>query len=784
MSRFLLVGLVLSLLAAFALWAAAPDGDLPPPPGVAEAPAREPATALRAQHAEQAPVERDVVAPAGPHAADDDTRGAVRIRALSRGTKEPAPAVLVEMARGDGERTAEFHVAGETNAQGELLVPSLRPGNVAFRIVGWSKAKWCRVFEGSVAELTLDVGQPWEVHGRVEDAAGTRVPGAAIWLSSGMAALDGSVVGKSDVRGEFQLRSYGRRLVAARTPRGTSKPMPAWGPFVEEPIVLRLVDGGSLEGQVVDTQGRGVAGARVTIGGADDLAARMLLYQVDSPAMTAKVLDTFSQLASPPPVTTTTDRSGRFTARSCPLGDTVPIRVDADGFVRGHESVAIPADGHATTRVVLLEGAAVEGTVRDESGAPCAGVLIGAHDHGSTVSSDDGQFAFEGMTPGRILLQIGDRWRGGARIELQAEAGERLRWDPILKTGRAIRGVVVDDTGKALQGWGVYVAAQGPDARYSRRVETDARGRFIATNCEDAEYELTVQAGWMPFHVRKVGGIRPDNGEVEIVVAQGQKPSAWVTGILKGPTGESLACGVSVHAEYESIGQQMSAGLSAGPFRVGPLRPGTYRLVFSTEEHAPVERSGLVLEPDQELDLGVLWAEAMGSLEVIVGGPVPQDCRIQVVPLSKGRAYKTELQPGDTRLENLAAGEYTLTAWSQGHGLARRTVRIHSGRLTTTHLTLVPGVTQRFRITGGRRQDLMWRNADGTLLFHESVRSDKATIELERALPTGAYRLDVTSVLSRAGQVDFVVEGGAKPKTIEIELRRVSAEEWLRLLER
>jgi protocatechuate 3,4-dioxygenase beta subunit len=348
--------------------------------------------------------------------------------------------------------------SGRSDAGGDARFAGLRAGKVqACTDRGSGGSKEAEVAAERTQEVTIELAAGVTVSGLVQDRSGQPVPAADIWLSAWQSRwMGGAVVGRSDARGRFSVRG-----VPKDQSLGAIVPGRAPSELVDldlldtssEPVRVTLVvdeAGGALAGRVLDPSGQGVAGACIAVGKATRIDPRLNGTQAESWT----------------PRTIRTDEQGAFRIDGLKPGKQ-PVEVWAARFPFWHGESEVKA-GETTELVIrLVEGVTVHGFVRGPDDAPLAGAIVrcfpvairedylqfGQYDYDSTfgcpfaVAGADGSYRLERAAPGLLSLYAspgeprrgrGDRSMPRAHVELQAEPGATLEWNPSVTFGAMI----------------------------------------------------------------------------------------------------------------------------------------------------------------------------------------------------------------------------------------------------------------------------------------------------------------------------------------------------------
>lgn len=216
--------------------------------------------------------------------------------------------------------------------------------------------------------------------------------------------------------------------------------------------------------------------------------------------------------------------------------------VSLDGRTRyPARDVQIP-DAESHVLDVDLPAALVRGTVVDAEGRPLEATLMLTPKGGRTGafarSGADGRFEL-GVDPGEWTLTAREPGYSATPLALTVpEAGlEDVR--VVLAPGRALRGRVVDATGRGLAGAMITVQAAGPVAP----AESGPDGRFELTSVPDAAVSVAAASATGAFALRT--GVRA--GDEEVVLRL--RPGALLKARVVGPDGAPVA-GAYVFARF------------------------------------------------------------------------------------------------------------------------------------------------------------------------------------------------------------------------------------------
>jgi hypothetical protein len=516
-----------------------------------------------------------------------------------------------ETRRGAGVFIATLVLAALVLGAGVLIVRTLVRGLDAFPDLGLggpsassSTAPAAPVAPAGAAASDVTP----EIRGRILDADGNAVPGAAVRLVSArppwtllrdavsdgaggfsFARLDGVVPAQAGSAMPAEVR-----VVADHDPEGavTSAELAIKAGQSQE-LTLVLAPS-AVRGQVVDTDDHPVGGASLTLEGAP----------------------WFSRSA-------TSDETGAFRIGAVPAAATTLV-VAARGYATVRVDVTRREDqAEIVVRVRLVGAPPVQGDVRDVDGAPVRARVVacaGQPAEAKTESGDDGAFELPASAVGCTAVAEKDNLTPSDPVSVVAGGHVSLR----LKAGGAVEGVVVDERGRPLTSFAVAVEAfaasngragfRGPkpfeDARGAFRIENLQAGRLVLTASAQGKAparseSIEVQAGATTRAVRIV--LTAGGTVVGHVYDDRHAPLAGVD--MRFDAVSSMVDSAS-DAKSDDAGQYRLEGAPQGPFTLRAQKDG-YRVLLL---------SGLRVDPKGTLTQDVTLHGADGGAGLEFGG--------------------------------------------------------------------------------------------------------------------------------------------------------------------
>ena len=262
--------------------------------------------------------------------------------------------------------------------------------------------------------------------------------------------------------------------------------------------VLVMPTGVPLEGKVTDSEGKLIAGAKVTLKGSHGV-------RPSNPA---------------DPASPETDADGRFRLDKVRTG-MVRLDVSAEGFVAAEREFSA-REGAKPVTIELQRALALSGRVTDTSGNPIEEAHVYAwhndwRGHPRDRTNAEGRFTLTGLRPGAWHLAVDKSKFSSVRQDVRIPTdGAPPELVLQLTPGVPVRGVVYGPDGKTpLVGAKVKQRGRGDS------IEVDPQGRFELPDVTPAKWQLDITADGFAVHTEpfevEAGRTPP---EIKIVVSK------------------------------------------------------------------------------------------------------------------------------------------------------------------------------------------------------------------------------------------------------------------------
>lgn len=637
--------------------------------------------------------------------------------------------------QGDGRPVADavLHVEGytqqvQTDAEGKFTLPNLHWGKrrVIARAPGYQHAHAnveLPFHDANSVDLTLTGAA--QLAGRVVyriDDQQTPIRGAQVAITG----RDATPVA-TDEEGRFQLTGIMPGETALTIKATGFRDQEARGEATAdagEPLELVMTGARSVNGQVV--------------------------YAADSKTPIA-------QAAISPigfdgkPVRTAAD--GKFQLDGLPPGE-VKLKVTAAGFT----DQSVPVKPTAAAVVALLAGdATLTGEVRRfDTQAPVANAEVQLPGTPYAARTDEqGTFRLEGVRsgPARVSAQT----PGLAGLVTQDLAPRQTTAVKIVLAGSlTATGRVIDEKAKApVVGATVAVA----DTNISTR--TDSAGRYSLPGLAEGAIQLSVATKGFLTERREIEPT-PEKAELEDIVL---RPGASVAArVLSAKDGRPLAKAEVAYGGEEGL---KSTTDEQGRFTLGPVPPGTGKLLVSAPDHFPLRLEREFAVGDQSLEdltLAVLASVRGRVLRGLDQAPLKD----AVVAIAEGGGKVTTKADGSYEFPQAPAGKVRMASTAPGYEVKRWEADLAAGDQQLADIllegnTLVKGTT-RDGLTKKAIPGVKLEVTAGT--YRKQITSDAQGAFVIGKLPPGVVEVKATS----QGFMDASVAKPVRPDDATVEV--------------
>lgn len=427
------------------------------------------------------------------------------------------------------------------------------------------------------------------IRGQVVDELGRGVAGAEIWLSEGNGLPTSAFpAGHADQKGRFELpHATSSQAVGARAqgmePSLQEVPLVEVNRPEDAEVGVKLVLkglGGALSGRVVTRSGRPVARALVRIEQAGPPLAGYPVQREEGFAYAPAGL--MLRTAADGTFATGTMGSGSFyvTARGRATDLTT-------------QEVALAPGGSVEVELVVGDAGSLSGVVRDHLGAPVAGAYVSTRGGRSGFSAANaltdqgGGYTLPALPTGSVEFEVTTgRAERGVVETIHIDPEKETIWNPSLPAPQTIMGRALSSNGTPLTGFHIRGAAPGetgPMAGFQVDVRSD--GSFVAPNCLDAAYDLSLQlpGQWMIKPLVKLEGVQAGSLDAELVAQESSIPRGLLKGVVTDAEGSPLPFELTVKGKDPLVLINRTFSDPGGTFEVPYLPPGRYQLTFDAE---------------------------------------------------------------------------------------------------------------------------------------------------------------------------------------------------------
>lgn len=545
--------------------------------------------------------------------------------------------------------------------------------------------------------------------GKVVDGTGQPIAGAEVLLApvrdpNALPSFDASESftppATTDIAGRFVVehRDPGtyNLIAAARGFASTLVPGIELAAGSSQPIDLgtvTLAPGLTLEGFVVDPQGRPIAGAQVLGGGS---SSRWVEDGILSAA------------------------DGSFSIPDLQRGDKVTLSVSKKGYA-GARLSDLEVPRAEPLRIVLEPGVRITGRVVNEAGDPLANAaislfrmdnqLVGSMGPAGSFaamgrSEADGGFVLEPVKAGKhriVVIAAGFVEKEVSGLEVAGSDLEDLQI--VLSRGAVVAGHVAGPDGKSVAGARVQLVEEEGQfslSRYFNSGQTDADGNYRLEGMAEGQRSIEVQAEGFQRLARDLE-VRAGDNRLDFTLQAGHEVSGRVVDGAGEPVAGARVLLGSGEGDFATtfggMGSLEDRSAADGSFRIGGVATGSYAVRAEKEGYAPAALGPMAVSgPLQGLKLELVPAGSVRGR--LVGAELADLQSVSLAARSRRwegprlsqRLGQVDFQ-GQYRIDGLAAGEWEVEARTESGLSAHGLVTVAAGTEAVLDLELERGLT-------------------------------------------------------------------------------------------
>ncbi|HWM94206.1 MAG TPA: carboxypeptidase-like regulatory domain-containing protein [Thermoanaerobaculia bacterium] len=579
----------------------------------------------------------------------------------------PLPGVVVTVApdrRGRDEVFRPDRAASRalSDEEGRFLLRGLAKAasyNLTASRPGYRAAQATVVASG---EVRLVLERARSAQGSVLDARERPLAGVEVTVRPSPAGSPGEAVTVlTDDRGRFEVPTLPGDRVDLEARRQGFAPtiVPgvavAQGPGHADLGTLTLSPGVRIEGRVVDTAGRPLAGTGVWLAEGDRHPSRELAETLRPREPDAK-----------------SDEAGRFAIVDVSRGRRVNVLLAREGYVPSWVP-GVEAPTAKPLAVVLEPASRIQGRVEDESGKPVPGAsvrlrpappppgTVGVERRRSENSADaeagpDGVFAFADVAPGAVTIEASaEGFLSPEPVELQVpKTGEVRDVYLVLGRGASVSGWISTPGGEPVSGARVRIGAV--------QTESDAEGRYRLVGIPPGLKGLVLSHPAYKGRTQEVD-VQPGENRVDVALERGATVSGRVVDEAGAPRlGVSLI--LRNRGERGQRGYQATSG-AEGRFEILAVADGSFDLEAEAAGFAPAVHSAVVEVAGRNVEgLELVLRRGATVSGRIQGLEAGQAAAVEVTAERSGRPARpgTVDHAGRYEIAALEAGDWHLRA--------------------------------------------------------------------------------------------------------------------------
>lgn len=387
-----------------------------------------------------------------------------------------------------------------------------------------------------------------------------------------------------------------------------------------------------------------------------------------------------------------TDSTGGYSISNLAPGQYV-LQVSASNHQSVTEGITIVANQTLDVDVNLpLNPGAISGNLSDAvSGLPLAGFVVNVFENGTLIATSatdaSGYYLITGLAPRTYSISVDYPTYQTSTLSVTVLAGSTTVADFALQSQPgSISGTVVDTNSLPIANALIEVIQGG---NVLATAVTDAQGNYMLTGLAPGNDVVRVTADLFQVALQ---GVTIEAGAQTITNFTLQSRPGSISGVIQDATTEAPLSGANVLILQGGVQVASALTQSDGSYVINGLPVGSY-VVQASASGYQTNQQGIVVTADAVLSVTLSLYADPGS----VRGSVVDDSTGGVVSgvsltLFQGSLFVTSLQTdtsGHYVIDQLAPGEYTLSAAASNYQTATQGVSVSSLSTTTANFRLM-----------------------------------------------------------------------------------------------